>query len=139
MKSREKTIVLSHEISEVAAALEGVRLLADAIAHEEIGRSSDEPTATRAISAITTLALCRLSLVCDVCRGHVDAALLAGQHNLLEGEKREYTDVYIESWSVKERLARARKELERLQSALDRVAEQEDQEDDDGDSDEGIE
>lgn len=122
MTSDRKTVRLSWELGEVAAALEAVAILAASLAHGQLGSERAQQDALPGISATLSMVVARLHLVCRVLRGEANPKGLWARTNdapanLLNGEH----DVLLNEWSTAEIRMKAEEALRRVEAQLERA------------------
>ena len=81
----KKRLSVSYELTEVAYALDGVRLLIELGSSDQAASEHDARAAPLAASAITSLVGCRLRDLCRAMRGDLDPDLLLTAFNESDG------------------------------------------------------
>ncbi|MDH5676005.1 MAG: hypothetical protein OEZ06_28035 [Myxococcales bacterium] len=79
-----RAVSISGELSEIRAAVQGARMLADLLRFHAAQDEDDELHIPQACSAVLALAETRLQLVVRALTGHAEPAVLLADHNRVE-------------------------------------------------------
>ena len=105
MKGRQRVVSLADELELVANAIEGLEILLDQLAHDDLATETQERRTPHAVAAVLVLVEQRLRLGAKLARGELDPKLIfhAANEQLDEG------GVGLEVWSPELRRKKAKK------------------------------
>ena len=125
MKLPRKLVSLADELSAIEQAVDGLRLMVEALLIEQVGRAKDVERAPIILSAMAGLIGARVKLVMRVVAGYADPATMHSRalNDVTGINQSETRDVILKEWSDEQVAEHAREDLRRLEARATTKAE----------------